>query len=447
MTAAAGVGIGKLIADAVVHHRAGRFAEAEAAYLAALNVAPGHPETLHNLGVIAGARGDPRAAVDHFDAALAAEPSYTSAHYNRAVACHALGRANDAILGFRRACAIDPGHYDAHRALGFLWLAQGERDRALDHFARTYELRRGEDRTGIAAKSLTHVSRGKLLHDAGQFRYLARNLAARHRDGHRFATLASTYEQAANEIGPDVAGLSSRQLDLLGEDYNTAVHMSAAPACGGAAISERPDRNAILHGFKAHETGAAWFDDLLTRAALSGLRKYLLESTVWHDFSHISGFVASYLEDGLACPLLLQIADELRSAFPEILRPHPLSQAWAFKALDSAAAIEAHADDAAVSVNLWVTPDAANLRPGSGGLAICRVPPPADLPLTGYDANKNKIVAFLERHTGDMMIVPYRENRAVMFESRLFHCSDAPHFAPGHENHRINVTLLFGGRP
>jgi tetratricopeptide (TPR) repeat protein len=447
MTAAAGVGIGKLIADAVVHHRAGRLAEAEAAYLAVLNVAPGHPETLHNLGVIAGARGDPRAAVDQFDAALAAEPRYTAAHYNRAVACHALGRPNDAILGFSRACAIDPGHYDAHRALGFLWLAQGERDRALDHFARTYELRRGEDRTGIAAKSLTHASRGKLLHDAGQFRYLARNLAARHRDGQRFATLANAYEQAASEIGPDTSGLSSRQLGLLSEDYNTAIHMSAAPACAGAALSERPDRNTILRDLRAHETSAAWFDDLLTQAALNGLRKYLLESTVWHDFSHISGFVASYLEDGLACPLLLQIADELRGVFPEILGPHPLSQAWAFKALDSAATIEAHADDGAVSVNFWVTPDAANLRPGSGGLAICRVPPPADLPLTGYDADKDETVAFLERHASDMMIVPYRENRAVMFESRLFHRSDAPHFAPGHENHRINVTLLFGRRP
>jgi hypothetical protein len=45
-----------------------------------------------------------------------------------------------------------------------------------------------------------------------------------------------------------------------------------------------------------------------------------------------------------------------------------------------------------------------------------------------------------------MMIVPYRENRAVLFESRLFHRSDAPHFAPGYENRRINVTLLFGRR-
>ena len=60
---------------------------------------------------------------------------------------------------FERVCAIEPGHYDAHRALGFLWLAEGDRGRALDHFARTYELRRGEDRTGIAAKCLTEATR------------------------------------------------------------------------------------------------------------------------------------------------------------------------------------------------------------------------------------------------------------------------------------------------
>jgi tetratricopeptide (TPR) repeat protein len=437
-----GSGLSKLIADAMMHHRVGRLAEAEVAYLAVLNVAPGHPGTLHNLGVIAGARGNTLAAIDHFDAAIAAEPNYAAAHYNRAVACRALGRTPEAILGFSRACAIDPGHYEVHRALGFLWLEQGDRDRALDHFARTYELRRDEDRTGIAAKSMSHATCDKLLHDAEQFRFLA----ARRRDGRRFAILARAYEQVAEEVGPGATKLSDRQLELLGEDYNTAIHISAAPACAKSVISERPDRSAILRAFNMRETGAVYFDDLLTPAALNRLKRYLLESTVWHDFSHIGGFVASYLEDGLASPLLLQIADELRSAFPEILGPHPLLQAWAFKGLGTAAAIEAHADDGAISVNFWVTPDDANLLPGRGGLAVCRVPPPPDWSLTGYHADKGEIAAFLERHDDDLLIVPYRENRAVMFESRLFHRSDAPHFAPGYENRRINVTLLYGCR-
>ena len=48
--------------------------------------------------------------------------------------------------------------------------------------------------------------------------------------------------------------------------------------------------------------------------------------------------------------------------------------AWGFKH-DTAETrpyygIKAHADQAAVNFNLWVTPDSANLEPGSGGLVV-----------------------------------------------------------------------------
>jgi hypothetical protein len=42
--------------------------------------------------------------------------------------------------------------------------------------------------------------------------------------------------------------------------------------------------------------------------------------------------------------------------------------------------------------------------------------------------------------------VPYRANRAVIFDSDLFHETDVIHFKPGYENRRINVTLLYGRR-
>jgi hypothetical protein len=212
----------------------------------------------------------------------------------------------------------------------------------------------------------------------------------------------------------------------------------------------RTDRDELVRQFQDGPTGAIYFDGLLTPDALAALRRFLLQSTIWHDFSHIGGFVASYLEDGLACPLVLQIADELRATFPELIGKHPLSQAWAFKALEQTATIDVHADDAAVSVNFWVTPSEANLNPGRGGLAVCRVPPPLDWRMRGYDTDQERIVAFLAQNGSDSLMVPYRENRAVLFESRLFHHSDAPKFALGYENHRINVTLLFGrhsGRP
>jgi tetratricopeptide (TPR) repeat protein len=428
----------QLVAEAVAHHKAGHLEQAEAAYRDALALSPGHAAVTHNLGVIAATRGEHGTAVDHFDRAIAAEPQYASAYYNRGSALQALGRTRDAIESFARVCAIDPGHYDAHRTLGFLWLAEDERGRALDHFARTYELRRGDDRSGITAKSLTWAARDKLLHDAEQFRFLAK----RRREGQRFEALARSYEAVAGDVPERAAPLSDEQQEMLGEDYNTAINICGAPELAGRAVGERPDRAALTQRFQ--DTRAVWFDNLLTPPALTGLKRYLLESTIWHDFSHIGGFVASYLEDGLACPLLLQIADEIRGAFPELLAKHPLTQAWAFKGLQARAVIGAHADDAAISINFWATADEANTNPDRGGLIVCRAPPPASWQVRGYDADRQAIAEFLERHASDNLIVPYRENRAVLFESRLFHRSDNPEFATGYENHRINLTLLFG---
>jgi tetratricopeptide (TPR) repeat protein len=432
-----------LLAEALSHHRAGRLAEAEAAYTDALALAPARAAIRHNLAVLAAERGDHADALTHLDAVIAAEPAYAAAHYNRGVALQKLGRMREAIAAMTTSVGLEPGNYDAHRALGFLRLAGGERDRALDHLARTYELRRGEDRDGSALASITHASRRKLVHDAAQLRHIA----GVKRDGKRFELLARAYDMVARELPEErIVALSSEQLDMLGEDYNCAIHIAAAPAIDGPAVSPTLDRVRIGRDL-AGETGqggATFVDGLLTPPALARLRRYLLESTIWHDFSHIGGFVATYLEDGLACPLVLQIADELRAALPDVLGPYPLSQAWAFKGLEGSAAVAAHADDARWSVNLWLTPDAANLDPASGGLVVCRTPPPADWEIRGYDADAAEIDAFMARHAADSLAVPYGENRAVLFEARLFHRSDAPSFAPEYVNHRINLTLLYG---
>lgn len=425
------------VAEAATLFQAGRPAEAESAYRAALAAIPGDPALTHNLGVVIAAQGRHRAAIGYFEEALGADPGFVSAHYNRAVALMRLGETAEAIKAFERAAKLEPLHYEAHRALGLLWLAQGERGRALDHLARTYELRRGDDRTAVACKSLTTATRHKLEHDAEQFLYLAQ----RTRQRLRFELLARSYRAIAGDISNEVTTLSDAQIDVLGDDYNTPIHLRAAPEIEGRAVNERADRAALTAQFA--EQGAISVDDLLAPRALDSLRRFLLESTIWHDFSHIDGFVASYLEDGLACPLLLQIADELRRRFPDILGEHPLCQAWAFKGLQAQAAVDVHADDAAVSVNFWVTPTQANLDPEHGGLIVCRTPPPDDWEIKDYDADRERIVIFLAQKADSSLVVPYRQNRAVIFRSRLFHHSDCPRFLPGYENHRLNLTLLY----
>jgi hypothetical protein len=67
-----------------------------------------------------------------------------------------------------------------------------------------------------------------------------------------------------------------------------------------------------------------------------------------------------------------------------------------------------------------------------------------------YNKRKNapriqkRISAFLE--SADSIAIPYRENRALLFRSNLFHASDDFHFKEGFENRRINISMLFGNR-
>jgi len=103
-----------------------------------------------------------------------------------------------------------------------------------------------------------------------------------------------------------------------------------------------------------------------------------------------------------------------------------------------------HADDGAVSLNFWITPDEANQNPPNGGLTIYRELPPPDWEPIGYEENQSEIDQFLSLNGASAVSVPYRTNRAVLFDSRLFHETDKPDFAPGYQNHRINITMLFG---
>ena len=431
----------RLVASAQARYDCGELGPAAAEYRAALVLMPSHPRVLHNLGVILAKQRDAAAALECFGAALAADSHYASAHYHRGVVLESIGRRPEAIDAFQHAVICAPDHYAAHRSLAFNLLAEGRRGPALDHFARLYELRRGEDRSDIALSSLTCSNRTKLRHDAAQFRYLA----SLGRERERFTALAMHYERIGRDFPTQSQRLSRAELEQLGEGYNTALYLADAPEIAGPALGPRPDAAELVKQFSAGP-GVLYCDDLLSPRALLLLRRYLLQSTIWHDFSHIEGFVAAYLEDGLAHPLLLQIADELRKAFPELLSPHPLSQAWAFKAVDPHGAIEAHADDALVSVNFWVTPTGANRDPNRGGLTVCLTPPPADLAPVDYQSRRADAVHFLEQNSQNRLVVPYRENRSVMFDSRLVHASDEPAFSGGYENHRISVTLLFGTR-
>jgi len=145
----------------------------------------------------------------------------------------------------------------------------------------------------------------------------------------------------------------------------------------------------------------------------------------------------------------MQVAEELRDALPQVIgRQYPLRHAWGYKSpwrLPGDATI--HADFAAVNVNFWITPDKANLDPESGGLVIYGVDAPSHWNFLMYNARLDEMIKpFLQRQQARAIKVPYRCNRAILFNSDLFHGTDEVNFRPGYENQRINITLLYGDR-
>ena len=199
--------------------------------------------------------------------------------------------------------------------------------------------------------------------------------------------------------------------------------------------------------YLAKQPEITFIDGLLTPEALEALRRFCLESTVWKK-DYENGYIGAFLGDGFASPLLLQIAEELRLKFPRIFKQHRLTQAWAFKHDSARRGLNIHADAAAVNVNFWITPDEANLNQETGGLVVYDKEAPKEWNFREYnsDQNKPKILAWLREVGAQAVKIPYRANRAVVFNSDLFHESDEIAFKDDYLSRRINITLLYGYR-
>ncbi len=426
------------IERAVTLHRDDRLDDAAELYGDILKAAPDHPGVLHNLGVVLARLGKLEDAIGLFDRAIDARPDYTYAFVNRGGALQSLGRLEDAALSYDQALSLQANFYPIQRRQALVLLALGRRVQAMECFSHTHGQRRNED-------AADKTSRLKLAHDAAQFCHLA----AKGVEPERFGALADLYEQALAEIDwpPDAAapsGLPPDWRDRLGDSYNRPLYRAQGAELAQDALNPALDWTAIANEYGSTLPGIAVIDDLLSPDTLAALQEFLLDSTIWYDFTYIAGFLACYLEDGLACPLLLQIADELRLALPEILGPHALQQGWAFKCMTGEQGIGLHADGGAVGVNFWITPDSANRAPEDGGLVVYRAHPPEGWTLGDYHGDIAPIRQFLAEHDEGSVTVAHAENRALLFQSRFFHESGTVDFAPGYGNHRINITLMFG---
>ena len=133
----------------------------------------------------------------------------------------------------------------------------------------------------------------------------------------------------------------------------------------------------------------------------------------------------------------------MRLTYKNIFKDLKLTQAWVYKYESTKAGVNVHAAPAVVNVNFWITPDHANLNKKTGGLKIWNKLPPKEWGFEEFNYNSPKIIKMLEAEKITHETIEYKENRAIIFNSKLFHATDNYNFKDSYEDRRINMTFLY----
>ncbi|MBS83457.1 MAG: hypothetical protein CMD65_04900 [Gammaproteobacteria bacterium] len=185
-------------------------------------------------------------------------------------------------------------------------------------------------------------------------------------------------------------------------------------------------------------------DNFLDKEALLTLRKYCNEANIFK-FAFHNGYVGAFLTKGLSNKFVLKLSEDLRQTFSRIFTNLRLTQAWIFKYDSKRFGTGIHADQARVNVNFWITSDDSNLDHNNGGLILWDKIPPDEWSFEKYNSieSSSKIEKMLNKENISKRVIEYKENRAIIFNSKLFHATDDFHFMDNHIDRRLNITFLY----
>jgi len=439
----------------------GRHDEAIAAFRAAIEADPSMAMAYLNLGQILTEQGRIDEAIDSLRTLTNIKPELPSGHLELGSALKADGEYEAALKSFDNALAISAHVEQAYIRKGEIYLAQENFPEARKTYHELYLLKRGSNlqnkrflEPAKAAHQTTdnpiQLSKFFLENFIGHIDYL---IGLKKIDS-SFARQSELFTQVLNEIGDhnDSKGfvtLNTEQADIVRPLYDRSVYFADSTELTTQALNSNTDFRDVEDQYLDAEPPVVAFDNFLDNEALKALRDFCLESTIFFRLSH-NIYISSLVYEGFNCSILYKIASELKQKFPRVLSDKELRNMWAYRHPAKGDGVRPHSDQASVTFNFWITPDDANLDPEHGGLVVYNRMQPMEW--DWYKVNRNKdnpevlqrINQYLD--SSETITVPYRENRAVMFHSNLFHASDRFHFKDNYIDRRMNITLLFGDR-
>ncbi len=433
----------------LIEFRNGRLDAALRLFDQALAINPRSAIALVNRGHALGELARYGESLASYDAALQVDQGIADAWYGRGVALQAMARHGDALASYDRAIAIDPGHVSARNNRYDCYLsALGDPESTVREGIAAARANLGLDPAFARMRRVPDTLLPyRLMHDLEQCRYLAargHDFEGMREAHHALETLHARHCESkdGDENRPIV--LSPPQAAAVAI-FRDALYLCPDPAPIASCLNPDKDWREIEERYLAKTPEIIHIDGFLSPPALAALRDFCLVSTVWKREYGENKYLGAFANGGFVSRVHLQIARELKARMPRVFGPHDLEQLWAFK-YDSriGKGINVHADFARVNLNFWITPDEANLDAENGGLLVYDAPAPKSWGIEEYNCDAKTMYAFLEGQKARWVRVPYRCNRAVLFNSSLFHETDQIHFAEGYEQRRINVTYLFG---
>jgi tetratricopeptide (TPR) repeat protein len=356
-----------------------------------------------------------------------------------------LGNYDEALQWASVAVEQEPSSAPARDLLAKVHLALGQYASALSDFSALAGLCRDQRPAPPEKFSIpAHFA----LHNVEQLEHI---LAAGHYDEQTFAGVVTDELDGLRRRLVDMIAASGgkapwvtvhgRSSRLLADPPYVRVPEDKLPRYLNTGVDYRQIQHAIVNDRQKVQV----IDDFLTPSALAQVRKFCLESTVWrHPYKF--GYVGAFPQDGFASVSLFAIADELLASLGEAFGGYQLAQWWGFAYDSKLPGTDIHGDDADFSLNLWITPDSANLDPDTGGLVVWNQTAPPDWSFDAYNSGGDRVRHFLRDQNAESTVIPHRANRAVLFEGHLFHQTDEFTFAPGFANRRRSLTFLFRRR-
>lgn len=465
----------------------GNHNEAVSLFEKALYLEPNNLSILINLGIALGEVGKHRESLIYLDRAVKISPNSAIALSHNAIALMELGLYDESLTKSNKAIQADLTYALGYLAKGFTLHKRQDYSSAINNYKKALEYdpilqiaqiniaqlkisqvndeaefgsaieesKRSNEMTTKARysglenkKPVLAVPFFKLKHDIEQANFLkSKDIISNSLLRFTEATdnVYSASEIKLNQFKND----GQQQVILNGElveayrKYQIDQLIYEMPKINGI-LNHQHDWRAIEESYFSSDPELIFIDDFLDLDALNAFQNFCFFSKVWTK-EYKGCYLGAFANQGFISPLHLKLALDLKKAMPRVFKDYPIGQLWGFK-YDSqlGKGINVHADFAKVNLNFWITPSESNLDPNSGGLRVYTVPAPTSWTFHDYNRDSEKIYDFLSRKNSSSITVPYKGNRAVLFNSALFHETDVINFKEGYENRRVNMTYLFG---